>query len=149
RAGLSRVVPASGGNPGGMETCWPDRGAVDGGDVVEQGQQVLLDRPGDLVEREVVQVLEGEGVLELDAHLIERKDRVGDENDEERRHPVEGPDPAELADQGAGERGQEQDDEPPDDDRLALRRRGLEDALAAADVVDELGALAVDLEEAE
>lgn len=62
-----------------------DRGALF---HLQQSQQVPLDGCRDVTERQVAQVGFRERVLEFDANLVERYERVGDHHGNERDQPV-------------------------------------------------------------
>ena len=112
---------------------------------VEQGEEVSLDILRDLVQGQVAQAPGREGVLQLDADLVEAQDRVGDEHGDQRDEEAV----LELVEQGERERREEEDDEAADLDGVDVGQRRLEDALAGPDVIDQRGAFAVGLVEAE
>jgi len=97
------------------------------------------------VQRQVIEAARGKRLLQLDADLIQRQHRIGDQERCQRCQPFF----LEFVQQGEGQRRQVDQDEAANGDRVQGRQRRVADALAAAEMVEESATLALGLQEGE
>ncbi len=112
---------------------------------MQKGEQVDLDGLADRVQRQVIETIRGERLLQFDADLIQRQHGVGEQDRYQRGQPFF----LELVQQGERQRPQVEQNEAAYGNRVRARQRRVADAFASTEIVDQRRPFAFRLQERE